>query len=114
MLHDNISLECGTTTQLLELAYKLIPHLKLCTCNLFTYFRWTCCYPKWDLFNANRELILTIGGPLCQCKCCGDVVYNVGIFIFPWCLVFIKLVYCGNGITICNKEAGKNLYLYAI
>lgn len=39
--------------------------------------RWTCCYPKWDLFNANHDLILTIGGPLCQCKCCGDVVYNV-------------------------------------
>lgn len=59
-----------------------------CTCMLvilWIHLRWTCCYPKWDLFNANNDLILTIGGPLCQCKCCGDVVYNVcTLSLFPW------------------------------
>ena len=68
--------------QLLRLAYQYLTSNFVIS--VFTHFRWTCCYPKWDLFDANRELILTIGGPLCQCKCCGDVVYNVCIFILAW------------------------------
>lgn len=39
--------------------------------------RWTCCYPKFDLENANEELLLTISGPLCPCKCCADVEFNI-------------------------------------
>lgn len=39
--------------------------------------RWTCCYPRFDIYDANDQIILTIAGPLCQCKCCADVVYDV-------------------------------------
>ncbi|XP_031567694.1 phospholipid scramblase 2-like [Actinia tenebrosa] len=38
---------------------------------------WSICIPKFAIQNANRETVLLIEGPLCQCNLCGDVEFQV-------------------------------------
>ncbi|KXJ24994.1 phospholipid scramblase 2 [Exaiptasia diaphana] len=38
---------------------------------------WSICIPKFSIQNANRETVLKIEGPFCQCNICGDVEFNV-------------------------------------
>ncbi|XP_031567695.1 phospholipid scramblase 1-like [Actinia tenebrosa] len=37
---------------------------------------WSICIPKFAIQNANRETVLKIEGPLCQCSLCGDVEFQ--------------------------------------
>lgn len=38
---------------------------------------WSVCIPKFAIQNANRETVLLIEGPFCQCNMCGDVEFQV-------------------------------------
>lgn len=38
---------------------------------------WSICIPKFEIQNAQRETVLRIEGPFCQCNICGDVEFQV-------------------------------------
>lgn len=38
---------------------------------------WSICIPKFAIQNADRETVLRIEGPFCQCNLCGDVEFQV-------------------------------------
>lgn len=55
---------------------------------------WTLCMPSYSIKNQNGEKVLRIEGPLCTFSwCCGDVDFNVSLWIFcrkcNWKLNFI-------------------------
>ncbi|KAI8775528.1 phospholipid scramblase 1 [Biomphalaria glabrata] len=38
---------------------------------------WTCCVPKYKVYDAQNQCVFTIVGDCCYCKCCADVVFRV-------------------------------------
>ncbi len=43
----------------------------------FVYFRWTCWTPKYEVYDAQDQLLFRIEGDCCYCKCCTDVRFQV-------------------------------------
>ncbi|CAD5112936.1 DgyrCDS2143 [Dimorphilus gyrociliatus] len=38
---------------------------------------WTCCIPKYEIYDANGSLLFQIVGDCCVCKCCTDVHFKI-------------------------------------
>ncbi|RUS80126.1 hypothetical protein EGW08_012125 [Elysia chlorotica] len=38
---------------------------------------WTCWTPKYKVYNAQNQVVFTIVGECCYCKCCTDVLFHV-------------------------------------
>lgn len=61
-----------------RISHMLFSKLELrCTHKYYFIFRWSICIPKFTIQNADRETILRIEGPFCQCNLCGDVDFQV-------------------------------------
>ncbi|XP_022792773.1 phospholipid scramblase 2-like [Stylophora pistillata] len=56
---------------------------------------WSICIPKFAIQNADRETVLRIEGPFCQCNLCGDVEFQVMInnIVVEFSVVGISLGY---------------------
>ena len=69
-------------------------------CQLVRYFYFQDCtfvYPWFSLKNADRETVLKIKGPLCPCKCCKDVEFQVieyQINTGPLLVAYYTMQYC--------------------
>ena len=79
-------------------------YLQYPLCSLFTernkenaflklFIRWTCWTPKYKVFDAQNQVVFTIVGECCYCKCCADVIFHVSL-IWALTLKCILLVHC--------------------
>jgi hypothetical protein len=65
------------------------------------YFRWTCCYPEFNITDAAGTNQFFIHGPVCPCKCYHDVEFPVGsLLMMEMELLCIHVMcvdpYCGQ------------------
>lgn len=39
--------------------------------------KWHCCYPKYKVYDVDRNVVVTIAGQCCYCKCFTDMLFTV-------------------------------------